>query len=87
MSIQEEIEERLKKQIVKENSESFSKRVLQLVKEQEYTFMDAIIEVARQTGYEPDKVTKLLTPEVKARFQEEMEDMNMIKRENNRLPI
>ena len=83
--IQLEIEERMKKQIVKETTLEFSKKVEALVWEQDITYMEALSTLMEEGAYEPERVAKMLTAELKAKLQEEAEALSLIKKTNNRL--
>ena len=83
--IQLEIEERMKKQIVRETTIEFSKKVEALVWEQDITYMEALSTVMEEAGYEPERIAKMITPDLKAKLQKEAEDLSLIKRTNNRL--
>ena len=83
--IQLEIEERIKKQIVKENAAEFSKKLEQMVWEEDISYIEALTTLTEQSGYEAERVAKMLTPEVKAHIQNEAEDLSLIKKSNNRL--
>lgn len=83
--IQLEIEERIKKQIVRETAIDFSKKVEALVWEQDLTYMEALSQTMEQGGYEPERVAKMVTPDLKAKLQKEAEGLSLIKKTNNRL--
>ena|ERR1035437_971720 len=83
--IQLEIDERMKKQLVKETTIEFSKKVEAMVWEQDISYMEALSTVMEEGNYEPERVAKMITPELKAKIQQEAEELSLIKRTNNRL--
>lgn len=83
--IQQEIEERIKKQIVKETAAEFSKKVESLVWQEDISYMEALSTLAEEGNYEPERVAKMVTPDLKAKLQLEAEDLSLIKRTTNRL--
>lgn len=85
--IQDAIDERIKKQIIKETATEFSKKVEAMVWEEDITYMEAISSLMEQETYEPERVAKMITPDLKAKLQLEAEDLSLIKRTNHRLDI
>ena len=85
--IQTAIEERLKKQIIKDTAIEFSKKVETMVWEQDITYMEAISTLMEQDAHEPERVAKMLTSDLKAKLQEEAEGLSLVKRTNHRLEI
>lgn len=83
--IQLEIEERIKKQIVRETASDFSKKVEALVWEQDLTYMEALSQVMEEGGHEPERIAKMVTPELKSKLQKEAEELSLIKKTNHRL--
>jgi hypothetical protein len=83
--IQQEIEDRIKRQIIKETALEFSKKVEALVWQEDISYLDAIFTLAEEGGYEPERVAKMLTPDVKAKLEREAEDRSLIKKTSNRL--
>lgn len=72
--------------IVKENKESFSKKVMQLVWQKDISYLEALSEVAEQLEYEPQHVAKLITEDLKALIAFDAEKLSLIKKsDSNRL--
>ena len=65
----------------------FSLRIEQLVANTDYTYLEAISEHCRETGLEIEVAATLITPNLKAKIQEQAENLNMLKGKGNRLPI
>ena len=65
----------------------FSLRIEQLVANTDYTYLEAISEYCKETGLEIEVAATLITPNLKAKIQEQAESLNMLKGKGNRLPI
>lgn len=72
--------------VLKETAQEFSKRVEDLVWKEDISYLEAVSEIAIQSQYEPERIAKLLTPDLKAKIQYEAEKLSLVsKSENNRL--
>ena len=65
----------------------FSLNIEQLVANTDYTYLEAITEHCKETGLEIEVAATLITPNLKAKIQEQAEGLNMLKDKGNRLPI
>jgi len=65
----------------------FSLNIEQLVANTDYTYLEAITEHCKGTGLEIEVAATLITPNLKAKIQEQAESLNMLKDKGNRLPI
>ena len=65
----------------------FSLNIEQLVANTDYTYLEAITEHCKETGLEIEVAATLITPNLKAKIQEQAESLNMLKDKGNRLPI
>jgi hypothetical protein len=65
----------------------FSLSIEQLVANTDYTYLEAITEHCKETGLEIEVAATLITPNLKAKIQEQAESLNMLKDKSNRLPI
>ena len=71
----------------KEEMLKFSLGIEQLVANTDYTYLEAIGERCKETGLEVEVAATLITPNLKAKIQEQAESLNMLKGKGNRLPI
>jgi hypothetical protein len=71
----------------KEEMLKFSLGIEQLVANTDYTYLEAISEHCKETGLEVEVAATLITPNLKAKIQEQAESLNMLKGKGNRLPI
>jgi len=71
----------------KEEMLRFSLSIEQLVANTDYTYLEAIGEHCKETGLEVEVAATLITPNLKAKIQEQAESLNMLKGKGNRLPI
>jgi hypothetical protein len=71
----------------KEEMLKFSLGIEQLVANTDYTYLEAISEHCKETGLEVEVAATLITPNLKAKIQEQAESLNMLKNKGNRLPI
>ena len=71
----------------KEEMLKFSLGIEQLVANTDYTYLEAISEHCKETGLEVEVAATLITPNLKAKIQEQAESLNMLKTKGNRLPI
>jgi len=83
--IEKEIEDRVRKQIIKETAIEFSGKVEKMVWEQDITYMESLSNLMEEYNYEPEAVAKMVTSDLKAKLQEEAENLSLIKRSNTRL--
>jgi hypothetical protein len=58
-----------------------------LVANTDYTYLEAISEHCKETGLEVEVAATLITPNLKAKIQEQAESLNMLKNKGSRLPI
>ena len=71
----------------KEECRVFSAIIEELVQNnRDITYIDAIVEHCKNTGFEVEMAATLLTASLKAKLTEEAESLNLIKK-TNRLPI
>jgi predicted DsbA family dithiol-disulfide isomerase len=71
----------------KEECRVFSAIIEELVQNnKDITYIDAIVEHCKDTGFEVEMAATLLTASLKAKITEEAESLNLIKK-TNRLPI
>lgn len=71
----------------KEECRVFSAIIEGLVQNnRDMTYIDAIVEHCKYTGFEVEMAATLLTASLKAKITEEAESLNLIKK-TNRLPI
>jgi hypothetical protein len=49
--------------------------------------IDAIVEHCKETGFEIEVASTLISAKLKSLIRDEAVDMNMLKKEGNRLPI
>jgi hypothetical protein len=71
----------------KEECRVFSAIIEELVQNnRDMTYIDAIVEHCKDTGFEVEMAATLLTASLKAKITEEAESLNLIKK-TNRLPI
>jgi hypothetical protein len=71
----------------KEEMLKFSLGIEHLVANTDYTYLEAISEHCKETGLEVEVAATLITPNLKAKIQEQAESLNMLKGKGNRLPI
>jgi hypothetical protein len=71
----------------KEEMLKFSLGIEHLVANTDYTYLEAISEHCKETGLEVEVAATLITPNLKAKIQEQAESLNMLKTKGNRLPI
>ena len=64
----------------------FSTIIEEFVKEKRCSYMDAVILYCEDQKFEIETAAKLLTPNLKAKLQEEAEDLNFLEK-SARLPI
>jgi CRISPR/Cas system type I-B associated protein Csh2 (Cas7 group RAMP superfamily) len=70
----------VEKVVIKETSESFSTRVEELVWKEDISYYEAVTQLMAESEYEPEIVSKLITPTLKSRLALELEDINLIKK-------
>lgn len=75
-----EIEEKLKSQVFKETPETFSKKVIDLVWEDDIGYWDAILNLMDKLNLEEDTVAKLLTPDLKVELELELKSRGALKK-------
>ena len=64
---------------------TFSKEVEKIVKDNDISIIDAILEMCDITGIEVESVGKLLTPTLKLRLKDEAETLNFFKEKTVKL--
>ena len=72
----------IEKALLKETSASFSKKVEEYVWHHDSTYMDALMELQEQSGYETEMVAKLVSKELAAKLAEEVEKLNLLKKKS-----
>jgi len=77
----------LKKHVIKDSAVSFSKKVEDMVWALDMTYLDAVLSLMEQSGYEAENMPKLLTAEIKSKLEIEAENLSLIKKTTNRLDI
>ena len=70
----------VEKTVIKETSESFSNKVEELVWMEDLSYYAAVLQLMEELEYEPEIVSKLITPTLKARLALELEDINLVKK-------
>ena len=76
LSVEEKI---LEQQIVRETKESFSLKIEDLVWDKDIPYMEALVILMEQGDIEPERISKLLTPEILSKLEIEVEDLNLLK--------
>ena len=59
----------------------------ELARKLQCTHMDAILEHCKETGFEVEVASTLISPRLKNIIRDEAISMNMLKKEGNRLPL
>ena len=59
----------------------------ELARKLQCTHMDAILEHCKETGFEIEVASTLISPRLKNIIRDEAIGMNMLKKEGNRLPL
>lgn len=71
----------------KDEMMKFAMSIEEFVANTDYTYLEAITEYCKETGLELEVAASLITPNLKAKIQEQAESLNMLKTKGNRLPI
>lgn len=71
----------------KDEMMKFAMGIEEFVANTDYTYLEAIAEYCKETGLELEVAASLITPNLKAKIQEQAESLNMLKTKGNRLPI
>ena len=69
----------IEKEIIKETQLSFSKKIENLVWDQDITYFDAINALMKSMDLEPEYVSRLLSPDIKSKLTVEVEELKLIK--------
>jgi hypothetical protein len=79
-----EITDTVEKEIIKETALEFSTRVENLVWSDDISYFEAVQILTLESGYEPERIPKLLTKAMYAKLEYEMENKNLIKRSDTK---
>ena len=71
----------------KDEIKQFSLMIEELARRLQCTHMDAILEHCKETGFEVEVASTLITPKLKSLIRDEAIEMNMLKKEGSRLPL
>lgn len=71
---------------LQENMEDFFNDIEDRVYEHDISYFDAIIEYCEDTGIDPERVSKLISPSLKSILEMEAKNLNFIKK-SSKLPI
>lgn len=71
---------------LQENMEDFFKDIEERVYKYDISYLDAILEYCEDTGLEPDRVSKLISPNLKSKLEMEAKGLNFIKK-SSKLPV
>ena len=71
----------------KDEIKQFSLMIEELARRLQCTHMDAILEHCKETGFEVEVASSLITPKLKSLIRDEAIEMNMLKKEGSRLPL
>lgn len=70
----------------KEEIRVFSVSMENLAQKLRCTHIEAIVEHCKQTGFEIEVASSLISPRLKSAIRDEAHSMNMLKKEGNSLP-
>ena len=65
----------------------FAMNIEKIVKNTDYTYIEAILEYCKQTGLEIEIAATMINPALKAKIQNDAMERNMLKEKITRLPI
>ena len=71
----------------KDEIKQFSLMIEELARRLQCTHMDAILEHCKETGFEIEVASTLVSSKLKNIIRDEAISLNMLKREGNRLPL
>ena len=71
---------------LQENMEDFFQEIENRVYQHDIGWLEAILEYCEDTGLEPDRVSKLVSPNLKSKFEMEAKSLNFIKK-SSKLPV
>lgn len=71
----------------KEEVRQFSSMIEELARRLQCSHIDAIVEHCKETGFEIEVASSLISPRLKGLIRDEAVSANMLKKEGNRLPI
>ena len=71
----------------KDEIKQFSLMIEELARRLQCTHMDAILEHCKETGFEVEVASTLVSSKLKNIIRDEAISMNMLKKEGNRLPL
>lgn len=72
--------------MIKHESEAFSKEIERRVQELGMDYLEALTIYMQEADLDESKVKKLLTPNLKAKLEQECYDLNRFGKKLNRLP-
>lgn len=71
----------------KEEVKNFSLLIEEIARHLKCSHIDAIVEHCKETGFEIEVASTLISPRLKSLIRDEAVDRNLLKKEGNRLPI
>lgn len=71
---------------LQENMEEFFQEIEDRVYKYDIGWLDAIMEYCEDTGLEPDRVSKLISPNLKSKLELEAKSLNFLDK-SSKLPI
>ena len=71
----------------KDEIKQFSLMIEELARRLQCTHMDAILEHCKETGFEVEVASTLISAKLKNVIRDEAIELNMLKREGSRLPL
>lgn len=71
---------------LQENMEDFFKEIEDRVYKYDIGWLEAILEYCEDTGLEPDRVSKLVSPNLKSKLEMEAKSLNFIEK-SSKLPL
>lgn len=71
----------------KDEIKQFSLMIEELARKLQTSHIDAIVEHCKDTGFEIELASSLISPRLKGIIRDEAYHMNMLKKDGNRLPI
>ena len=77
----------LKNMTTMEEMMEFAMNIEKIVKNTDYTYIEAILEYCKQTGLEIEIAATMINPALKAKIQNDAMERNMLKEKITRLPI
>ena len=71
----------------KEEIKAFSIMIEELARRLQTNHIDAIVEHCKESGFEIEVASSLISPRLKGIIRDEAYHMNMLKKDGNRLPL